>query len=495
MPSCHFENVKVVVRCRPFSQKERNAGFFEITHMNSHTNTVILSKKPDDPQPKSFPFNSVFSNEATQQQVYDDAARSIVESCLDGYNGTIFAYGQTGTGKTYTMEGIAGDEHHKGIILRALDTIFYRISKEKDKMFIVRCSFLQIYMEEVSDLLADPHKKLHVRQVANDVEVIGLSTTVVANPQQTMELLVRGSSNRRIGATSMNTTSSRSHSIFTVHIEQSMTAGPQRTRVGKLNLVDLAGSERLSKTEVSGEMAKQGIKINQSLLCLGNVISALATAAKHIAYRDSKLTQLLQDSLGGNAKTVMVATLGPANYNYDETLSTLLYASRARDIKNAPIINEDPKDALINQFVAEIDALKRRLQAQSQNPIVADPDFLQRLKDQHDAQLRSLMTEKSMNEEQRSKMRSELEAEYRAQMKARDENELLKRKIEQMERSVLVGGVNLVDVAKQQEEELQANESRLRRQCEEQQRLPNSSSRRRSCCSAPSRNTHRSRRN
>jgi kinesin family protein 3/17 len=171
----------------------------------------------------------------------------------------------------------------------------------------------------------------------------------------------------------------------------------------------------------------------------------------------------------------MVATLGPAIYNYDETLSTLLYASRARDIKNSPKINEDPKDALINQFVAEIDALKRRLLEQSATfgggKLFADAGFLQQLKDQHDAQLRSLMTEKSMNEEQRAKMKADLEAEYEAQMRTKEESEKLQAKIQQMEKSVLVGGVNLVDVAKQQEEELQANESKLRRKREEQARL------------------------
>ena len=246
--------------------------------------------------------------------------------------------------------------------------------------------------------------------------------------------------------------------------------------MGKLHLVDLAGSERLGKTEATGERAKEGAKINQSLLELGNVISALVTGKKHVSYRNSKLTQILQDSLGGNSKTVMVATIGPASYNYEETNSTLLYATRARDIKNAPRINEDPKDALLGQLREKIAQLKKQLEMQQANAaangvIVGDNNELKELEEKHQKQLAELMAKKTMNEEERQKAKEALEEEYEKQKKLRAESDDLKQKIKQMEQSVLVGGENLVDKAKQQEEEIRAHESKIRRQQEEQRRL------------------------
>ncbi|KAK8884771.1 Kinesin-like protein kif3a [Tritrichomonas musculus] len=468
------ENIKVVVRCRPLSKKEIDRGNFEIIRMDPSKNTVYLIKKPDDQEPKSFLFNSVYPNSADQQFIYDDCARPIIDSVLEGYNGTIFAYGQTGTGKTYTMEGDISSEQNKGIILHAFDHIFARISGVKNIQFLVRASYLQIYMEDVCDLLGDPSKKLHVRQLDTGVTVVGLSSHIVKNPKEITDLLLNGAKNRTTGATAMNQQSSRSHSVFTIIIEQQEEDG--RTKMGKLNLVDLAGSERLGKTEATGQRAKEGAKINQSLLALGNVISALVTGSKHVAYRDSKLTQLLQDSLGGNAKTVMVATLGPANYNYDETLSTLLYATRARDIKNIPKINEDPKDALLGQLKAQIDALKKQLEEQNAETngngvAVGDNQYLKQIEHEHKKKLKELMAEKSMNEEQRQQMKAKLDAEYEASKKTKEESEQLKAKIAQMEQSVLVGGVNLVDKAKQQQEEIRAHESKMRRQQEEQKAL------------------------
>ncbi|KAH0791028.1 kinesin-like protein KIF3A isoform X2 [Histomonas meleagridis] len=469
------ENIKVVVRCRPLSQKEINNKCVEDITMNVPASTVYLQKKPGDPNPKSFVFNSVFPNNATQKDIYDIAARPIVESVLEGYNGTIFAYGQTGTGKTYTMEGDIKVEENKGIILHAFDHIFAHISKEKNKSFLVHASFLQIYMEDVTDLLGDPKKKLHIRQIQEEpIRVLGLSEHIVKNPQETVQVLENGKKNRKTGETSMNRESSRSHSIFTITVEQQDSDG--LVRVGKLNLVDLAGSERLAKTNATGQTAKEGAKINQSLLALGNVISALVTGSKHIAYRDSKLTQLLQDSLGGNSKTVMVATIGPADYNYEETYSTLMYATRARDIKNKPKINEDPKDALLGQLKAQIEALKKQLEERNAGTAgdgiyVGDNEYLKEIEAQHQKQLQAIMAEKNVNEEQRQKMKEALDQEYEKQKQTKAESEELKNKIQIMENSVLVGGVNLVDKAKQQEEEIRANESKKRQLQEEQRRL------------------------
>ena len=468
------ENIKVVVRCRPFSQDEQKQGFKCLVEIISKIGQVKLKKNDKDLDPKVFQFNSAYSWDSNQTFIYDDIARPIVEAVLDGFNGTVFAYGQTGTGKTYTMEGVIQADEHKGVILHAFDHIFAHISNVKDKEFLVRASFLQIYKEDVFDLLGDPDKKLHVRQLDNDVSVLGLSTHIVKSPKEITSLLLAGKEKRAVGATAMNKQSSRSHSVFTIIVEQH--SEKNGTRMGKLHLVDLAGSERLKKTEAVGERAKEAAKINQSLLTLGNVISALVTGSKHVPYRDSKLTQLLYDSLGGNSKTAMIATIGPADYNYEETLSTLLYATRARDIKNIPKYNMDPKDAILGQLRDKIAELKRQLelqqsQAAANGIIINNNDIFKDIEQKHQDQLNELMNSKNMNEEERIKAKKKLEEEYEKQKSAQQETELLQQKIKQIEQSVLVGGVNLVDKAKQQEELIRANESKIRRREEEQKRL------------------------
>ena len=214
------------------------------------------------------------------------------------------------------------------------------------------------------DLLAkNAHNKLELKEsVDTGVYVKDLTAFVVKNVAEITNVLNVGQKNRSVGATKMNLNSSRSHSIFTITVEQSSRGADGHIRVGKLNLVDLAGSERQSKTGATGERLKEATKINLSLSALGNVISALVDGKSgHIPYRDSKLTRLLQDSLGGNTKTLMIANLGPADYNYDETLSTLRYANRAKNIKNKPKINEDPKDAMLREFQDEIKRLKAQL--------------------------------------------------------------------------------------------------------------------------------------
>lgn len=216
----------------------------------------------------------------------------------------------------------------------------------------------------------DNDKKLDVKEDKDKgIYVKGLTSVIVKSIPEIEKTMVAGTKNRKVGETAMNKDSSRSHSIFTIYIEtaEEGTDGNQRFRAGKLNLVDLAGSERQSKTNATGDRLKEAQKINLSLSALGNVISALVDGkSTHVPYRDSKLTRLLQDSLGGNTKTVMIAAVSPADYNYDETLSTLRYASRAKNIKNKPKVNEDPKDALLRQYEDEIKMLKEALLKMSQ---------------------------------------------------------------------------------------------------------------------------------
>jgi kinesin family protein 3/17 len=270
------------------------------------------------------------------------------------------------------MMGSYESEETQGIIPKAFNHIFGCIDSSEDgKKFLVRCSYLEIYNESILDLLGkDNSKKLDVKEDKDKgIYVKGLTSVIVKSIPEIEKTMMAGTKNRKVGETAMNKDSSRSHSIFTIYIEtaEDGTDGNQRFRAGKLNLVDLAGSERQSKTHATGDRLKEAQKINLSLSALGNVISALVDGkSSHIPYRDSKLTRLLQDSLGGNTKTVMIAAISPADYNYDETLSTLRYASRAKNIKNKPKVNEDPKDALLRQYEDEIKMLKEALLKMSQ---------------------------------------------------------------------------------------------------------------------------------
>ena len=283
----------------------------------------------------------------------------------EGYNGTVFAYGQTGGGKTFTMQGVVDPATQRGLIPRAFDQIFDTVAVAEETRYLIHASFLEIYNEEVRDLLGeDPKARLELRERPDgDVFVKDLSMHAVSSVSTCEVVMNRGWKNRATGSTAMNAVSSRSHSIFTIHLERcDDPAGGSKIRASKLNLVDLAGSERQSKTGAVGDRLKEATKINLSLSALGNVISALVDGrSTHVPYRDSKLTRLLQDSLGGNTKTLMIACLSPADNNYDETLSTLRYANRAKSIKNRPRINEDPKDALIRQYLDEIRRLKEML--------------------------------------------------------------------------------------------------------------------------------------
>ncbi|KAJ3343749.1 Kinesin-like protein kif3a [Gonapodya sp. JEL0774] len=368
------ESVRVCVRCRPFSQRELADGHSNIASLDGNAASVTIrdptARTSDDMGKKTFTFDAVFGEDSQQMSVYNATARPIVDSVLDGYNGTVFAYGQTGTGKTFSMEGVRTTPHLRGIIPNAFEHIFAHItSAPPSTRYLVRASALEIYNEDIRDLL-NPKAgagKLEIKEHSDTgVYVRDLSTFVVKDVNEIDKLLNIANKNRSVGATAMNERSSRSHSIFSVTVERSDVEqdGSEHIRVGKLHLVDLAGSERQSKTQASGDRLKEATKINLSLSALGNVISSLVDGkSSHVPYRDSKLTRLLQDSLGGSAKTVMLATMSPASYNYEETISTLRYANRAKNIKNKPKINEDPKDAMLRQFQEEILKLKQQLEA------------------------------------------------------------------------------------------------------------------------------------
>ncbi|XP_034836633.1 kinesin-like protein Klp68D isoform X1 [Maniola hyperantus] len=382
------ECVKVVVRCRPLSDKEKNEGFDEVKKTSTRRSEQKwyerLSSKPSPDskklnsplqvvkvwaergavqvynpkgQDKLFTYDAAYDYTADTQTIYDEMVRPLVASVLDGFNGCVFAYGQTGTGKTHTMEGTVD---HEGIIPRAFRHIWAHIENtaSPDVTHLVSCSYVELYLEDVRDLLSKDSKKLTIRgQELNGFYIPEMTSVVCKSAAEMVRAMRAGNRNRAAGRTDMNEHSSRSHAVFLVTVETAH-RDTNRIRVGKLNLVDLAGSERQRKTGAGGERLREAARINQALSSLGNVISALAENSPHVPYRDSKLTRILQDSLGGNSKTIMIANIGPASYNYDETITTLRYAHRAKAIKNKPVRNEDPKDAKLREYQAEIERLR-----------------------------------------------------------------------------------------------------------------------------------------
>ncbi|XP_044731672.1 kinesin-like protein Klp68D [Chrysoperla carnea] len=359
------EAVQVVVRCRPMSIKEKlNDNFNVVVMYPVHGIVEITNPKEVDTysDQKTFTFDVVYDANSTQDDVYNTSIRPLVESVLEGFNGCVFAYGQTGTGKTYTMEG---SKENKGIIPKTFGQIWDYINRTSNMQFLVSVSYLEIYLEEIKDLLKRDHtSKLEIREYCGRGIVIpNLHTVTCKTAEEMAQVMAIGNRNRTIGGTKMNDRSSRSHAIFSVTIEMCNTDQEyENVRVGKLNLIDLAGSERQSKTGACSDRLKEASKINRALSALGNVISALAEHSSHIPYRDSKLTRLLQNSLGGNSKTVMIANIGPSNYNYEESLTTLRYAHRAKAIKNTPFKNEDPKDAKLREYRDEIKRLKELIE-------------------------------------------------------------------------------------------------------------------------------------
>lgn len=493
------DNVKVCVRCRPLNEKETSTNNKQVVSVDRERGTVSV-RNPDasgGEPPKVYSFDHVFAPDSKQVDIYNLISRPIVDAVLEGFNGTVFAYGQTGTGKTFTMEGIRDKPELRGIIPNSFAHIFGHIAKaEGDIKFLVRVSYLEIYNEEVRDLLGkDQNHRLEVKERPDvGVYVKDLSSVVCHSADDMERTMSIGNRNRSTGSTNMNESSSRSHAIFSITIECSDKGpdGAQRLRAGKLHLVDLAGSERQSKTGATGIRLKEATKINLSLSTLGNVISALVDGkSTHIPYRNSKLTRLLQDSLGGNSKTVMVANVGPADYNYDESISTLRYATRAKSIKNHAVVNEDPKDALLRQYQKEIDDLRRQLEGEdldgegdgtesgSENEEYVDEngktrtrkkttkrvsaEKLQEIQAKIDEERKALSKKKGLEEAEKNKIAQNLEKREKELKRAQDEQRALKEKLEQLEKKIIVGGENLLEKAEKQNELLKKSEEELKR--------------------------------
>ncbi|XP_053292694.1 kinesin-like protein KIF11 isoform X1 [Pleuronectes platessa] len=371
-------NIQVVVRCRPFNTMERKSSHGVIDCDQNRKEVLVKTGGMNDKSArKTYTFDMVFGPAAKQIDVYRSVVCPILDEVIMGYNCTVFAYGQTGTGKTFTMEGERSPDEQftweedplAGIIPRTLHQIFEKLS-ENGTEFSVKVSLLEIYNEELFDLLSPSEDVTERLQLFDDprnkrgVVVKGLEDVTVHNKDEVYQILERGSAKRRTASTLMNAYSSRSHSVFsvTIHMKEITLEGEELVKIGKLNLVDLAGSENIGRSGAVDKRAREAGNINQSLLTLGRVITALVEKRPHVPYRESKLTRILQDSLGGRTKTSIIATVSPSSSNLEETLSTLEYACRAKNIMNKPEVNQKlTKRTLIKEYTEEIERLKRDL--------------------------------------------------------------------------------------------------------------------------------------
>ncbi|KAJ9644122.1 Kinesin- motor protein [Coniosporium tulheliwenetii] len=372
-------NINVVVRCRGRSDREvrENSGVVVSTEGTKGKN-VELSMGPSALSNKTYHFDKVFSPAADQGMIFDEVVAPILDEVLAGFNCTIFAYGQTGTGKTYTMSGDISSvlplPDAAGIIPRVLHSLFEKLGDEESENS-VKCSFIELYNEELRDLLSqDDNVKLKIfddssKKGGSSTLVQGMEESHIKSASKGIQLLREGSHKRQVAATKCNDLSSRSHTVFTitVYLKRTSDTGEDFVSAGKLNLVDLAGSENIQRSGAENKRAAEAGLINKSLLTLGRVINALVDKSSHIPYRESKLTRLLQDSLGGRTKTCIIATLSPAKSNLEETISTLDYAFRAKNIRNKPQVNQMvSKKTLLKEFTAEIEKLKSELIATRQ---------------------------------------------------------------------------------------------------------------------------------
>ncbi|CAL9754688.1 unnamed protein product [Musa acuminata subsp. burmannicoides] len=356
-----MERIYVAVRARPLSPEESKSNPWRISG-----NSIYLPS-----QSTKFEFDRIFGEDCKTVDVYEARTKEIVASAVSGFNGTVFAYGQTNSGKTHTMRGSVAEP---GIIPLAVHDLFLSIQEDIDREFLVRMSYMEIYNEEINDLLAPEHRKLQIHEnLERGIYVAGLREEIVTCAEQVLDLMEFGESHRHIGETNMNLHSSRSHTIFRMIVESreriedgNMVDSCDAVRVSVLNLVDLAGSERAAKTGAEGVRLKEGSHINKSLMTLGTVIKKLSEGAEgqgiHVPYRDSKLTRILQPALGGNANTAIICNITLAQVHADETKSSLQFSSRALRVTNCACVNEILTDAaLLRRQRKEIEELRSKL--------------------------------------------------------------------------------------------------------------------------------------
>lgn len=360
------QNIQVCVRFRPFNAREKREVVpysFDLEFLNENKTVKISSSNVMIPQ-KSYNFDYCFDENTSQEHFYNITGKPVVNDVLKGYNGTIFAYGQTGAGKSFSMMGDLSSDKNSGLIPRASEAIFNEITNSDPKIeFRISCSYLEIYNEMIQDLLNPEKKNLKVHESpTKGIYIEDLTEKIVSSVEEIYEYLDIGAQNRAVSATNMNAVSSRSHSVFLINITQTdTTTGSIKT--GTLNLVDLAGSEKVGKTGASGQTLEEAKKINQSLSALGQCIHALVENKPHIPFRNSKLTRILQQSLGGNSKTTMICACSPSPFNAEETISTIKFGQRAKTIKCKVKVNQFRSAAELELLIEKLNGEIKKLRA------------------------------------------------------------------------------------------------------------------------------------
>lgn len=471
------QNIQVFIRLRPLNQRERDIKSLGVIEVVNNREVVVRQSQQTN-HTKKFTFDRAFAPNASQLQVYQEVVSPLIEEVLNGYNCTVFAYGQTGTGKTHTMVGehTGSDTHWQndplaGIIPRALSQLFDELRLTNTE-YTVRVSYLELYNEELFDLLStsEDNSKLRIyedvtRKGSNIVN--GLEEVTVFNKNEVYKIMAQGQERKRVASTLMNAQSSRSHTVFTivVHMKENSPEGEELMKIGKLNLVDLAGSENISKAgsdnPAKKERARECVNINQSLLTLGRVITALVERHPHIPYRESKLTRILQESLGGRTKTSIIATISPGHKDLEETMSTLEYAHRAKNIQNKPEVNQKmTKKAILKEYAEEIDRLKRDLQAtRDKNGVYLASDTFAEMtlkEEEQRKEIQELLLKKRAMEEEKEKMEAVFQ----------ELNETLETK-----NNELATTVSQLDNTKKELATTSKELTRSRQACEEQQVL------------------------
>ncbi|CAE7232190.1 unnamed protein product [Rhizoctonia solani] len=465
-------NIQVVIRCRGRNAREQaeSSPIIVETDGPRSEEITIETALPQStfgvytPAPtRTYPFDRVFGPEADQALVYHDIVAPVLEEVLNGYNCTVFAYGQTGTGKTYTMQGdlsptLTGNPSaDAGIVPRTLHKLFLHLENSTSD-YSVKVSFVELYNEELRDLLASEFRepsanaqpmgiasgsgttglKIFDDAAKKGTFIQGLEEAHVQDAQHAIEILRKGSERRQIAATKFNDHSSRSHSIFTltVHTKETSSDGNDLIKTGKLNLVDLAGSENIGRSGAENKRAREAGMINQSLLTLNRVITALVEKSAHVPYRESKLTRLLQDSLGGRTKTCIIATVSPARCNMEETLSTLDYAFQAKAIRNRPELNSRvTRNALLKEHASEIARLKADLvAAREKNGVYVSPERWREIESVQEGGKtvrEELRVQAEVAQRQSQALREELEAQGAVLVKRTNELAGVKQELEQ----------------------------------------------------------------
>lgn len=435
------DNIRVYTRLMPIPASELEQGFRPIVEVDNDTKIVTLKTDPLDQFPRKFQFTDVFDENTSQESIYERTAMPIIQDFLHGYNCVLFTYGHAGTGKTYTIEGDPKNEETEGIMPRVFRYLFNYISSTYHEDCILRASYLEIYAENYRDLLLDEKKgvappKIEIFHSLGKTQFHGITEYIVNSPKELRKLLRYGSSRRTKTVTSSDTTTG-SHTIFKLILER-RDKKTKQTKVSELSFADLAGTDKFTEGELTPEKLRQCSKINLSLFELGNVINLITENSPYIPFRNSKLTAALRNCLGGNAKTSIVTTVNPFISHYSETLSSFLFAARARQIVNCPVINEDPRDSLIRSLRVKIAQLRQQLLNEKNRSLLTaeEKKKIDEITQNHQRTMAFLNEEKDEEDRKHEETRMQLENIIKQKEEVEKQNEKLQEQVKILEAQI-----------------------------------------------------------